>query len=54
MSLTAGWDVSKLYSRCGRSQINSLLSPLVLTANLVLFFGSKVVGDVECLADLFR
>lgn len=30
----------------------SVLSPLVLAADLFLFFGGKVVGDVKCLANL--
>ena len=34
--------------------MNLLLGPLVLAANLVLFFGREVVLDVEGLADLFR
>ena len=34
--------------------VNLLLGPLVLAANLVLFFGREVVLDVEGLADLFR
>jgi hypothetical protein len=31
---------------------SAVLGPLVLTADLLLLFGSKVVGDVECLANL--
>jgi len=32
----------------------TILSPLVLSANLLLLLGGEVVGDVECLADLLR
>lgn len=34
--------------------IDLLLSPLVLTTNLVFFLGGEVVLDVERLADLLR
>jgi hypothetical protein len=30
----------------------AILSPLVLSANLLFFFGSEVIGDVESLSDL--
>jgi hypothetical protein len=30
----------------------TILSPLVLTSDLLLFFGGEVVGDIECLSDL--
>ena len=41
-------------SWCVRYRENDLtiLSPLVLTANLLLLLRGEVVGDVECLADL--
>ena len=31
-----------------------LLSPFVFTADLILFFGSEIILDVEGLANLFR
>lgn len=34
--------------------VNLLLGPLILAANLVLFFGREVVLDIEGLANLFR
>lgn len=34
--------------------VNSLLSPLVLAANLVLLLGSEVILNIKCLPDLFR
>jgi hypothetical protein len=37
-----------LISKCR----NVLLGPLVLAADLVLFFGSEVILNVECLANL--
>ena len=37
----------------GNRIVNSLFSPLVLTANLILFLGREVILDVESLADLF-
>lgn len=35
-------------------QILTILSPLVLTADLLLLLGGEVVGDVERLSDLLR
>ena len=32
----------------------TVLSPLVLAADLLLLLGGEVVGDVECLSDLLR
>ena len=34
--------------------MNSLLSPLVFTTNLVLLLGGEVVLNVECLSDFLR
>lgn len=34
--------------------LNLLLSPLVLTTNLILLLGGEVVLDVKCLTDLLR
>ena len=30
----------------------TVLSPLVLAADLLLLLGGEVIGDIECLADL--
>ena len=30
----------------------SLFSPLILTTDLILFFGREIILDVECLTDL--
>lgn len=35
-----------------QNQRDLLLSPLILTANLIFLFGGEVVLDIECLADL--
>lgn len=31
-----------------------LLGPFVLAANLVLFLGGEIIGNIESLTDLFR
>ena len=41
-----------VYLRVASEADNSLLSPFVLTANLVLFLRSEVILNVECLTDL--
>ena len=44
-------DVSRMADIPDRG-MNLLLSPLVLTTNLILLFGGEVVLNVKCLADL--
>ena len=53
MKVISGYtDVSRMAGISNRG-MNLLLSPLVLTTNLILLLRSEVVLNVKCLADLF-
>ena len=52
MEVISGYtDVSRMAAISDHG-MNLLLSPLVLTTNLILLFGREVVLNVKCLTDL--